>query len=273
MPLSLYKDFYGHIKRTDLFRLIAKDTLEFCDVYPYIYVKLFFDGIGHDYSVVKHLLVDEMQDYTPIQYAVLAKLFYCKMTILGDGSQSVNPYSSSTMEKIKPFFKNCACMELNKSYRSTSEITRFASKIQKSPNLIPIERHGDEPGITICDNEGRQISEILSIIQRFKRSGYTSLAIICKSAKRVNQIYERIKVVYHEALLMDSNSNEFKEGVTVTYAHMSKGLEFDQVIVPDVSDDYYKTELDRNLLYIACTRATHKLDLTCWGAKSRFLTD
>ncbi|MEN6347799.1 MAG: UvrD-helicase domain-containing protein [Syntrophomonas sp.] len=270
---SLYKDFYRHINRTELFRLIKKDTFEFCDIYPYVYVKLFFDGISHDYSIIKHLLVDEMQDYTPIQYAVLAKLFSCQMTILGDSNQSVNPYSSSTVEKIKPFFKNCVCMELCKSYRSTIEITRLASKIQKSKNLIPVARHGDKPNITICDNEGEHIVKIQGIIQQFKQSGYASLAVICKSQKRANQMYEKIRFVHSDALLVDFNSNEFKEGITVTYVHMAKGLEFDQVIVPDVSDDWYKTEFDRNLLYIACTRAMHKLDLTCCGPKSRFLPD
>ncbi|MEN6391144.1 MAG: UvrD-helicase domain-containing protein [Syntrophomonas sp.] len=270
---SLYKDFYRHINRTDLFRLAAKDTFEFCDVYPYVYVKLSFDGIKQDYSIIKHLLVDEMQDYTPIQYAVLTKLFSCPMTILGDSNQSVNPYSSSTVAKIRPFFRNCACMELCKSYRSTIEITRFASKIQESKNLIPVERHGDEPNITFCDHESRQIVKIQSIIEQFKQSAYTSLAIICKSQKRANQMYEKIRMVHKDVLLVDFNSNEFQEGVTITYAHMAKGLEFDQVIVPDASADWYKTEFDRNLLYIACTRAMHKLELTCCGAKSRFLTE
>lgn len=269
--VSLYKDFYRHIGRPDLFRLVDRNTFEYCDVYPYIYVKLFFDGIKHDYSVIKHLLVDEMQDYTPIQYAVLTKLFSCQMTILGDYSQCVNPYSSSTLKKIKPFFQNCDCMELNKSYRSTIEITRFASKIKESKNLIPVERHGDEPETTICDDEEQQIAKIQNIIQNFKQSGHTSLGVICRSQRRANQIYDKIRIVHGDALLVDDNSNEFQEGVTITYSHMAKGLEFDQVIVPDVSDEGYKTEVDRNLLYVACTRAMHKLDITCCGPKSKLL--
>lgn len=52
---------------------------------------------------------------------------------------------------------------------------------------------------------------------------------------------------------------------------MSKGLEFDQVIVHDVSDVLYKTQLERSLLYIACTRAMHKLDLVCCGKITTFL--
>jgi len=268
--ISLYQNFYHYINQEALFCLAGKNTLEFCDVYPFIYVKMRFDGIVLDYEIIQHLLVDEMQDYTPIQYAVLAKLFSCKMTILGDSYQSVNPYSSSA-EKIQPYFTGCECMELCRSYRSTIEVARFTQDILENKKLIPIERHGDEPTVTICNTENEQFRKILSLICRFRQSGHLSLGILCKSQKQARLLFEQIHAACQDVHLLDFSSSEFKEGIVVTSVHMSKGLEFDQVIVPDVSEDFYNTRLDRSLLYIACTRAMHQLDLTCCGKKTGFL--
>jgi DNA helicase II / ATP-dependent DNA helicase PcrA len=271
--LSLYQNFYHHLKREDLFQFIRKNTFEFCDVFPFIYTQMYFDGIEQDYKAIQHLLVDEMQDYTPIQYAVLAKLFSCKMTILGDSNQSVNPYSSSTSERIQPYFAGFDCMELYKSYRSTIEIAHFAQKIQENKKLVPIERHGDKPSVTICNTENEQFNEIQNLIQQFKQSGYTSLGIICKSQKQADQLYKKVRTVDDDISLFDFSSSEFKDGIIIASVHMSKGLEFDQVIIPNASDDCYKTQLDRSLLYIACTRAMHKLDLTCYGKKTKLICD
>ena len=269
--ITLYQNFYRYINQENLFQFHQKNTFEFCDVYPFLYIKMHFEGVEQDYKAIQHLLVDEMQDYTPIQYAVLAKLFSCKMTILGDSNQSVNPYSSSTVDKIQPFFKECDCTELCKSYRSTIEITNFAQRIQQNKNLIPIERHGDTPNVSIYNTHIDEFNKILDLIQQFNQSDYRSLGIICKSQKQANELYGKIRNTHDDVLLLNFNSNEFKEGIIISSAHMSKGLEFDQVIVPYVSEDCYKTEMDRSLLYIACTRAMHKLELTCCGKKTELL--
>jgi len=269
--LSLYQDFYHHLNQENLFNLADKNILEFCDVYPLIYVTMYFDKVKSNYEIIQHLLIDEMQDYTPIQYAVLAKLFSCKMTILGDSYQSVNPYSSSKEEKIKPYFAGCECMELSRSYRSTIEITHFTQKILKNKKLIPTPRHGDEPTVTICRSESEQSDKIQNLIEQFGQSEHVSLGILCKSQKQAKQLFKRIHSANQKVHLLDFDSSEFKEGIVVTSVHMSKGLEFDQVIVPDVSEDCYITQLDRSLLYIACTRAMHQLELTYYGKKTEYL--
>ncbi len=269
--LSLYKNYYHDIGELGLFHLIKKGELEYADVFPYIYTKLYLEGIETGFKHVKHLLVDEMQDYTPIQYAVIKKLFHCKMTILGDGFQSVNPHSASSLELLNSIFGNAQCMELRKSYRSTIEITSFAQRIKSNSKLVPIERHGEEPSIRKCSTPENQQEEIWQLMQDYIHSGYKSLGLVCKTQEQAAEIYQEIKDKYPNAHLLDFGSTEFQEGIVVTTAHMAKGLEFDQVIVPFAGADNYHTELDRSMLYVACTRAMHRLDLTYCGELTHLL--
>lgn len=270
--LSLYMDFYNHVGKPEMFKLRRSGTLEFADVFPFIYVKIFFEG-NENYNYVKHLLVDEMQDYTPIQYAVLSKLFKCKMTILGDSSQSVNPYSSSSLEEISKVFSGADCVELCKSYRSTFEITNFAQKVQKNKKLVPIERHGEEPTISKCSSKKDEIERIKDCICDFLKQGHGSLGIICKTQTQANEVYSILKESFRNISLLDGESKEFKNGIIITPAFIAKGLEFDQVIIPFANIETYKTDLDKSMLYIACTRAMHKLDLTYSGVITSFLQD
>ncbi len=269
--LSLYKYFYQHIKKPELLHLAKNNTLEYADVFPLAYMKISYDGIEKDFSHIKHLLVDEMQDYTPIQYAVMKKLFHCKMTILGDSCQSVNPYSSSNLEVIKNLFDGADCVELCKSYRSTIEITNFAQKIKSNSKLIPVERHGEEPTVKNCLTADDQYKEIRKLINQFLHSEFNSLGIVCKTQGQADEMYEQIKKMNENVHLLDFESTTHEDGIIVTSAHMAKGLEFDQVIIPSVSAAMYHTDLDKSLLYVGCTRAMHKLDLTCFGEVSPFL--
>lgn len=269
--LSLYKNFYHHIEKPELFQLIQKDKLEYADVFPYIYTKMFFEGMETGFEHVKHLLVDEMQDYTPIQYAVIKKLFHCKITILGDSFQSVNPHSASSLEILRSVFGDADCMELRKSYRSTIEITNFAQKIKSNGKLVPIERHGEEPTIRNCATLEGQSEEIRHLINDYVKSSYNSLGIVCKTQEQAAEIYQQVKDKYSNVYLLDFGSTELKDGIIITTAHMAKGLEFDQVIVPYVCSATYHTDLDRSMLYVACTRAMHRLDLTYFGELTHFL--
>ena len=264
--MALYSRFYQEPDvEPGLFKKLPKNTLEFCDVFPLLYVKIYYEGSDMAYKTIKHLLVDEMQDYTPIQYAVISKVFDCKMTILGDSHQSVNPYSSSSMEKISPFFDGCSCVELCRSYRSTLEITRFAQKIKQNKKLIPVERHGMEPQLHLCWDHGEQLERIAAIVSDFEESKLGTLGIICKSQREAQELYEELLPRYPQLQLLTFDSKDYKEGMIITSAHMAKGLEFDQVIIPNADEQNYRTELDNSLLYIAVTRAMHRLDMTRTG--------
>lgn len=111
--LELYRDFYSRQGTTELFELAAGNTLEWPDVYPYLYMYLAVEGNGEE-SAIQHLVIDEMQDYTPIQYAVINKLFRCRKTILGDVGQSITPYNSCSPEIFRQIFGKATFVSLTK---------------------------------------------------------------------------------------------------------------------------------------------------------------
>ena len=257
--LNLYSDFYKYINREDMFKIKEGNKIENNDVYPYIYLKIFVEGVKGEEDV-KHVVIDEMQDYTPIQYAIINKLYKCNKTILGDFYQCVNPYNLNTLEDMSTLFNGSKIIELNKSYRSSYEIINFARRIQPC-KIEALERHGDEPKIIKCNDISDEIEKIKVEINKFKESNYSNLGIICKNEKSVEEIYKHLSKDC-EVNVLDKNSSKFINGVTITTVTMAKGLEFDQVIIPKCNKESYKSEYDRSLLYIACTRAMHKLIIT-----------
>lgn len=266
--VELYKDFYRWVGKPHLYAFNQHAKLEYADVFPLLYVTLRLEGLP-TYDHVKHLLVDEMQDYTPIQYAVLSRIFKCKKTILGDVNQTVNPYSSTSAEGIEQIFPQAEVVKLNRSYRSTVEIVAFSQRISPNPNLIPMERHGELPECIGFENQDEELSAIQNLIESFKNSGYQSLGILCKTQSQANHIFSKLKS--ENIHLLTGDSNAFKEGINVTTIHLSKGLEFDKVVVPFADARNYHTQVDRSLLYIACTRAMHHLVLTYTNQKTGFV--
>ncbi|TGE22360.1 helicase [Hymenobacter aquaticus] len=267
--LDLYRDFYRWIGRPELLKLDQRLHLEYADVFALIYLRIRLEGLTA-YDQVKHLLVDEMQDYTPVQYAVLSRLFPCRKTILGDVSQTVNPYSASSAEAIERVFPQADVVRLLRSYRSTLEITAFAQRITPNPDILPLERHGPEPAVVRYGNQDEELQAIQELIQGFQTSGSHSLGIICKTLAQAKRAYQVLQApTVH---LLTDESTTFKEGVIITTAHLAKGLEFDEVIVPFASARTFKTEVDKSMLYVACTRAMHRLTLTYSGELTGFLS-
>lgn len=266
--LALYQAFYQWLGMPEQFAMPAKKTLEWADVYPFLYVHASFEGLRES-RTIRHLVVDEMQDYTPVQFAMLNRLFPCQKTILGDFGQCVDPCHAHTLADLRQMYEGAEFVELNKSYRSTYEIIRFAKRIQPAAPE-PVERHGEEPVLQLCAGKEEELERIGGLIETFRRSGFASLGILVKTNRDAEALYEKLsqKDVVH---LLTPESSRFVNGVSIASIRMAKGLEFDEVVIPDADAETYATEYDRSLLYVACTRAMHRLSLLYTGARSRLI--
>lgn len=265
--IQVYKDFFKWTNNPGMFKMRKGHTLEYSDLAPLAYLHLALEGNGNQPFRVKYLLIDEMQDYSPIQYKVIQKLFPCRKTVLGDAGQSVNPYGSSTAETIQKSLTASEIMKLCKSYRSTFEITDFAQKIHPNAELEPVARHGEKPQILQFGSAVEELSGIMGLISTYRKSGYKSLGIICKTEQQARKMADMLKSYANDISFLSSQSSAFVQGIVITSAHMAKGLEFDEVIIPQTDERNYRSEIDKSMLYVAVTRAMHRLTLTFHEAR------
>ncbi len=161
-------------------------------------------------------------------------------------------------------YEGAEVVALNKSYRSTWEIIRFATRMQPGSKMEVVERHGEEPVIYAAGDEQAEMDFLRARMDAFPAGEYASMGIILKTNAAARALYDKLAREY-DLRLISPESTAFENGITVTSVQMSKGLEFDEVIIPGANAEAYHTEFDRSLLYIACTRAMHRLSLTHTG--------
>lgn len=272
--LELYRDFYRRMGQEELFFWQEGQELECADIFPLAYVCLYLEGSVEDRNI-KHLIIDEMQDYTPIQYAVINRLYPCRKTILGDFSQNVVPFVQSSLAYLKELYPSAQVTEVFKTYRSTLEIMEFARGIRPEVHMEPVQRHGDKPAIIACQDVEQERGTVLELSEREMRENQgKKVGILCKSNEEAKLLYLWLKRQRKEDLtlhLLDCDSAEFYDGVMVSSVSMSKGLEFDMVIIAGADSGNYCSEYDRGLLYVACTRAIHRLAVLYSGELTPFI--
>lgn len=267
--LSLYRAFYQAIGKPEMLVLPAKNCLEWSDVFPFLYLHAAYEGLKQS-SSIRHLVIDEMQDYTPIQYAVINLLFKCQKTILGDFGQSIHPFYAHSLDDVRQLYADAEFVELTKSYRSTCEILSFAQKIKQTGKLDTVERHGETPKVIACQNRSDMLEQMKYEISGFLESSFGSLGILARTNREAKRLFDELSTEF-DVYLISPESNRFADGVSIISVGMSKGLEFDSVLIPDVSEDVYAAQQDRSLLYVACTRAMHLLTIFYIGERSPLL--
>ena len=230
-------------------------VLAYEDVYPMLYLKHRLDGTKAR-SNIKHLVIDEMQDYSYLQYVILEGMFSCKMTILGDKSQTIDRESQDVMRFLpKIFGKNIRKIVMNKSYRNTVEIARYAEKIVGDTNMELFERHGKEVEEASCISMDEAVEKVCSRVN-LGDEGFETAAVITMTEWEAKVLYRKFQEAGMEVSYIDRDSTSFKKGLTVTTFYMAKGLEFDQVF--GVSK-MWNTGFAGQAKYICATRALHEL--------------
>ena len=262
---QIYKDFWLSdycaypltLKETDKF--INKKELNYDDALLLAYLKGSLEGFIYDASI-RYIVIDEAQDYNKLQYIIINRIFKrANITILGDINQNINPYYQYTsLKDLENIFEDESLyIELNKTYRSSPEIVDYTNKIL-GLNHINAVRDTTENEVKrfrikdIDDLKNHLIKDTTDLNVKYKTT-----AIICKDYIESKKIYEIIKD-YIEVNLVLEESDKIKEGTKIIPAYISKGLEFDGVIIYNDRANTYRLN-EKNLLYVAATRAQHEL--------------
>ncbi|MED3550803.1 RNA polymerase recycling motor HelD [Cytobacillus praedii] len=258
-------------------KILDEDKLFYEDSTPFLLLKEMILGFQTN-SSIKHVVVDEAQDYSPFQFEFLRRLFpAARMTVLGDFNQAIFAHASEMVDfnTLMSLYgpDETEVINMARSYRSTKPIIEFTRKlISNGDRIIPFEREGERPKLTQLVDHIELHSCIASKIADLRSIDFNSIAIICKSAEESISAYESLSGL-DEIKLLKSNSIEYEQGVVVVPSYLSKGIEFDAVIIYDASEDVYGDESLRRVFYTACTRAMHFLQLYCVGEPSPFLRD
>ncbi|BCJ99606.1 HelD family protein [Anaerocolumna chitinilytica] len=241
-------------------------------VLAYIYLKIY--GVN-EYKNIKQVVIDEAQDYYYLHYVIFSLLFEnSKFTILGDINQTLGKKEDMTIyDQIRKILskKKSSLATMDKSFRCTNEILTYSSKFaQQCMEIKSFNRKGDEPGIYARDSQSSLNDLIMTEIKYCKDKGYQSIALICKTEKNSLSLFTSLKDRIDVQIMKDDSTTEL-QGVFIIPVYMSKGLEFDAVLICDADNTNYHSEDDKNLLYIASTRALHRLNLFCMGEASSLL--
>lgn len=245
---------------------LEADSLYYDDAIAIAYLYLKIYGTNK-YKNIKQVVIDEAQDYYPLQYEIFNFLFSnAKFTILGDMKQTLAKKEDiSFYEQIQKILnkKKSSLIMLDKSFRCTNEILNFSLKfIEQSSQIKSFNRNGDNPKVYIADNSEIFIDEIVKEIKLCQEKGFQSICLICKTEKNSTYLFNKIKHKLDIQLIKNGSVSDL-QGVFILPVYMSKGLEFDTVLICDADSQNYHDEDDKNLLYVACTRALHKLSLFC----------
>lgn len=228
----------------------------------YLYLKIYG---SREYQSIRQVIIDEAQDYYPLQYEIFRMLFFnAKYTVLGDVNQTLAKQEDlSFYERVKGILnkRSVSYIELNKSFRCTNEILQFSLQfINQRPELESFNRKGEAVKVMTLNSHKAYLDQIVQEVEDGRQKGFESIGLICKTKETCeglfSELQSRIKLK-----MMEQDGGEHLTGNFLIPSYMAKGLEFDAVIICDADSRHYSSEDDRKILYVECTRALHKLSL------------
>jgi DNA helicase II / ATP-dependent DNA helicase PcrA len=252
---------------------LKKYKIAYEDATPFVYLQDLLKG-RKSTTGIRHIFIDEAQDYSPFQFALIERLFpFSKMTLLGDFNQAI--FSGATgsptvLSDYEDHGEDVERIKLTKTYRSTKEIVDFTSSlIEGGDKIEPFNRHGKKPSIKKAEPHLLN-GLILKRINEFFEEGHRTIAVICRTAAESKTVYGALKneVPLH---LIEKATIAYEKGILVIPSYLAKGIEFDAVILYDSSQ--YLNESERKLFYTVCTRAMHRLHMFVTNHLSPLMKD
>ena len=245
---------------------VEKRHLRYEDVYPVLYLKYTLYQCRNHHGI-KHVVVDEMQDYSWIQYLLIRKMFPCRMTILGDKAQTMEDETQDVLKFLpKIFGKDIRKIVMNRSYRNTMEVAQYANHLTGIEDMELFERHGAPVDEQTFSSTEEALETVLDKWLN-RREEFETEALILLTEREAEHAYlyieKRLKEIAPEAenqlCYMNRDSQSFKKGLTVTTFYLAKGLEFDQVF--GIFEENRENGLQCQAKYITATRALHELHM------------
>ncbi|MNJ37566.1 Helicase IV [compost metagenome] len=256
IPMAIWQETRGNLKQG-----IVKEE----DLAPLLYLYTRIHEI-EGRMTFDHVVIDEAQDFSPFQVAVLDQFVKGhSFTILGDLSQGIHYYKGvRDWREMQELFRSedTAYFALTRSYRSTMEIISFGNEILAQGVgtellAVPVFRSG-EPVKLLSAGGTERIAAIKEVLKALLKGSYRTMALLTRTLQDASELHKWLVQEGFDINLIDGNSQQYAGGVSVLPVYLSKGLEFDAVIVTDVDREHYSSE-DAKLLYVGCTRALHEL--------------
>ncbi|MDQ0217356.1 helicase [Peribacillus cavernae] len=246
------------------------------DAAPFLFFKEQVEGFKTN-TLIRHVFIDEAQDYSPFQFAFIKKIFpRSKLTVLGDSNQTIFAQGNEVgLEVVASLFmeEETEKITLTRSYRSTLQIVEFTRKmIEGGDEIEPFNRKGNKPVVLQVNDEQDTADCIAETIKGLQAQGHHTIAIICKTASESREAYLELK----ERLslkLIGTGKTDYEAGIVVIPSYLAKGIEFDAVVIYDGSKKSYGLESERRLFYTVCTRAMHELYICSKGEISPFVAE
>jgi DNA helicase II / ATP-dependent DNA helicase PcrA len=247
----------------DLYNLInGHKEFTVDDLAPMLYLKQKLQGVKLK-EEIKHVVIDEAQDYSAIQFKVIKELTKCiSMTVVGDANQRLIPLEGELpMLNLHSIVQDLEIehFPLEKSYRSTKEIMEYANKFLSQSKIVPLVRSGSPVEEESFENEEQIALKVKSVLDKLADKGYESVAIVCKDLQQVETFGEKLKALSYIKVL-DKEDIIYTGGTVLIPSYFAKGLEFDVVIVIDKEANQEAALVgDDKIKYVMCTRALHEL--------------
>lgn len=267
--------------REELSSNFEKGIIDSDDLASMLYLKFKIEGVPDKYKY-KHIVIDEAQDYSVFQIAVLKEMVLNNsLTIVGDIGQGIYYYKGiEQWEKLidEVFKEEAIYIQLTQSYRSTVEIIEFANMVlmkqkNKLKPAMPVLRHGKTPEVLEFKTNrefGEKIDEIVEEVEKINKK---NVAVIGRNYDECKKIKDYLKKYskYNWNLIKDTDKNLKLEKIIIP-SYMTKGLEFDCSVIYNCNkENYSDKELDKKILYVALTRALHLEYVFYSGEKSKLI--